>query len=306
MEFASSNNLPPKPSLGEILRQGIQTLIAGGIDNARLDAEVLLATALATTRDKLIVGTQLPVSSEQVTCFESLLLRRLRREPIAYITGRQEFWSLEFRVTHDVLIPRPETERLIEVTLSLVTKWPIDRPLRLVDLGTGSGMIAVCLANEVPSAQIWATDVSGKALAVARANARFHGVGDRISFKAGNMFAALAAETGLFDFIISNPPYVRRDEIATLEPEISRWEPRRALDGGADGLDFYRCIAAQAWKFVSPQGAVVMEIGAPMGSEVLAIFNEAGFYRDVTTVQDYAGRDRVMIAVTAAHQLGSN
>jgi release factor glutamine methyltransferase len=306
MEAAPSNDSPSRPRLREILRHGTQTLVACGIQVARLEAEVLLADAMAITREQLVLSAEQPVSSEQVRRFKVHLQRRLQREPVAYITGRQEFWSLEFRVTPEVLIPRPETERMIEVVLSLVSELPADKPQRLVDLGTGSGIIAVCLAKELPSAQIWAADISTAALAVARENARLNSVADRIGFLAGNLFAALSGRTEGFDVIVSNPPYIRRDEIATLEPEISQWEPRGALDGGADGLDFYRCIAAQAWQFLSPQGAVVVEIGALMSGAVSAIFNLAGFYRDVSVIQDYAGRDRVVIARNKGWHLHSN
>jgi release factor glutamine methyltransferase len=203
-------------------------------------------------------------------------------------------------VTPAVLIPRPETERLIEVVLALAGEFPVDVAPRIVEIGTGSGAIAVSLAQELPTARIWATDISLQALAVARGNARLNSVMERIDFFAGDLFAALGAESEGFDLIVSNPPYIRRDEIATLEPEVSRWEPRGALDGGADGLDFYRRIAVQAGKLLTLRGAVVTEIGAGMGSAVAAIFNQAGFYRDVTVMQDYAGRDRVVVAKSAA------
>ena len=304
MEVALANDLPPTPRLRQILTRGIQALVAGGISSARLDAEVLLAYVLAMTREQLVVGAERPLAAEQVRRFEALLRRRLQREPVAYLTGRQEFWSLDFLLTREVLIPRPETERLIEIVLSLAVELPAGKPLRLVDIGTGSGVIAVSLAKELPSAQICATDISVAALTVARGNARLNKVAARITFLAGDMFAALASLTGQFDVIVSNPPYVRRDEIATLEPEVSQWEPRGALDGGADGLDYYRRSAAQAWQFLSPQGAVVMEIGAAMGHQVSALFKQARSYEDVTVVQDYAGNDRVVVAKGAAQRLG--
>ncbi|HYA27254.1 MAG TPA: peptide chain release factor N(5)-glutamine methyltransferase [Acidobacteriota bacterium] len=305
MEGTLCNDLPSQPCLRNMLRHGIETLVAGGIQSARIDAEVLLADAVAMTREQIVVGAELPISSEQLCRFDTLLQRRVQREPVAYITERQEFWSLEFRVTPEVLIPRPETERLIEIALSLAKDLPADKPQRFADIGTGSGIIAVSLARELVTARVLATDISTGALTIARENARLNGVADRITFLAGNMFAALATGAEEFDLIVSNPPYIRRDEIATLEPEINRWEPRRALDGGADGMDFYRCIAAQTWQFLSPHGAVMVEIGAAMGCQVLAIFNQAGFYRDVTVMPDYAGRERVVIARNAARRLSS-
>jgi release factor glutamine methyltransferase len=229
--------------------------------------------------------------------FEALLQRRLAREPVAYITGTQEFWSLDFTVTPAVLIPRPDTERLVEVALLQTGKFPGATPLRILDLCAGSGAVAVSLACELPSAQIYATDISAAALAIARGNAAAHQAAARVQFFIGDLFDALVPrpEAG-FDLIVSNPPYVRRDEIVTLAPEVSRWEPRAALDGGVDGLDFYRRIAAIAADYLAPQGALALEIGADMASEVSAICADTGRYREIEAFQDYAGRDRVILA----------
>ena len=294
------------PRLGEILRQSAQRLVSAGIESARLDAEVLLGHALAMSREQLVAGADSRLGAEQAERFEALILRRLRREPVAYITGRQEFWSLDFQVTRAVLIPRPETERVIEVALRLAARLRLDKTVRVLDVGTGSGAIAVSLAKELPAAKIFATDISPAALAVARANASRNEVARQMTFLSGDLFGALGEEAARFDLIVSNPPYLQSDEIATLEPEVSEWEPRAALDGGRDGLDFYRQIAAQAGRYLMPNGAVVVEIGALMGSQVAALFNRAGFYREVTIVQDYAGRDRVAVAKSAADLVGSN
>lgn len=290
----------------ELLSQGVRCLAAAGIDSARLDAEVLLGHVLAMTREQLVVAAELRLQADQVQRFESLLQRRLNREPVAYITGKQEFWSLDFHVTRDVLIPRPETERLIEVALTLAAESGSDKPLRVLDIGTGSGVIAVSLATELPWAEIVATDVSMAVLEVAQGNAMLNGVADRITFLPGDLFAAIAGDVAAFDLIVANPPYIRRAEIATLEPEVSRWEPRGVLDGGVDGLDFYRRIAAETWQFLTPGGALALEIGADMGGEVCAILNQAGRYRDVAVFQDYAGRDRVVGAKVATNFVRSH
>jgi release factor glutamine methyltransferase len=248
----------------------------------------------------------LPLGAEQAERFQSLLARRLQREPVAYIIGRQEFWSLDFQVTRDVLIPRPETERLIEVALLLGAQLRSDHPLRVLDIGTGSGAIAVSIAKESPSAKIFATDISPSALAIACRNGTLNGVVERITYLCGDLFAAIADQEEPFDLIVSNPPYIRRAEIATLKPEVRHWEPRTALDGGADGLDFYRRIAARAGQFLAPNGALALEVGADMGGEVCAIFNQAGRYREVAVFQDYASRDRVVGAKVATNSAGSN
>ena len=229
--------------------------------------------------------------------FEALLLRRLAREPVAYITGTQEFWSLDFVVTPDVLIPRPDTERLVEVALLCAATIPAGKPLWIADLCTGSGAVAISLASELPSAQVCAMDISPAALAIARGNAEAHQVAARMQFFTGDLFEALAPGAAVrFDLVVSNPPYVRRAEIVALAPEVSRWEPRVALDGGVDGLDFYRRIAAAAPDYLSEQGVLALEIGADMAGKVSAICADTGRYRKIEIFQDYAGRDRVILA----------
>ncbi len=292
--------------LSEALRQAAQMLARAGVGNAALDAEVLLGHALGLGRAQLIVMADAPLGANQLSRFESLLARRREREPVAYIVGQQEFWSLDFHVTRDVLVPRPDTERLIEGALLLAAPARTERPLRVLDIGTGSGAIAVSLASELAAAEIVATDFSPAALAIAEKNAGRHGVAKRITFRCGDLFAALGQWAVPFDLIVANPPYIRRDAIASLEPEVSRWEPRAALDGGTDGLDFYRRIAAEAGRFLAPTGALALEIGADMGRQVRALFNQAGCYRGVTVYQDYAGRDRVVTARFADGKACSN
>ena len=290
-----------EPALREVLSNGARSMAAAGIASARLDAEVLLGHALASTREEVLLAGDLRLLPEQVRRYNDFLLRRLQREPIAYILGRQEFWSLDFEVAPDVLIPRPETERLVEIALDLARKkLTQDKSVRILDIGTGSGAIAVSLAKELLASLIWATDVSGAALKIADGNARRSGVADRIHFLHGDLFAPVAEAAGRFDLIVSNPPYIRSAAIDTLEPEVSRWEPRGALDGGVDGLDFYRRIASQAFSYLAPHGAVAVEIAADMGKEVANIFAEVANYADVRVYRDYADRDRVIVAQNKA------
>ena len=282
--------------LRQFLSQGAQRLAHAGIETARLDAEVLLGHALGLTREEIVLAGDLRLLPEQVRRFNEILLRRLRREPVSYILGRQEFWSLDFEVAPGVLIPRPETERLVEIALELAQNLTQDKSIRILDIGTGSGAIAVSLAKELPASMIWATDVSGAALKISGSNARRNGVADRIQFLHGDLFAPVDEVAGRFDLIVSNPPYIRSAEIDNLAPEVSRWEPRGALDGGVDGLAFYRRIASQAFRYLAPHGAVALEIGADMDKEVANIFAEVANYADVRVYRDYADRDRVIVA----------
>jgi release factor glutamine methyltransferase len=280
--------------VSEVLLTGARRLLAAGIESGRLDAELLLGHVLGMRREQLVIGASLPLSQEQWHSYESILLRRLDAEPTAYITGRQEFWSKDFCVTPDVLIPRPETECLVEVALKLAADW--HEPLRILDLGTGSGAIAIALAGELPKAEIFATDISHAALMVARQNAAMHGVAGQIHFLQGDLFEAIRKVGAKFHLILSNPPYIRRGEIAELAPTVSRWEPRGALDGGPDGLDYYRRLAAAALEYLLPNGAVIVEIGADRGVSVRALFANAAACVDATIDQDYSGQDRIVVA----------
>lgn len=289
-------------NLSGTLIDGVRRLLEAGIDSARLDAELLLGCALGMSREELIIAATRNLSVGESQRYDDLLRRRLDREPLAYITGQQEFWSLGFLVSRDVLVPRPETEILVECALEHLAKINKREAPRILELGTGSGAIAVALASELPQAQIVATEIAPAALAIARRNASRNGVAMR--FLEGDLFSALDQELeDDFDLIVSNPPYIPRGEIAHLEAEVSRWEPRAALDGGVDGLDFYRRIAEQAPGYLRPGGAVAVEIGAAIGSLVLALFRNNPAYGDSQVDQDYSGRDRVVIARTSRGRL---
>jgi release factor glutamine methyltransferase len=296
---------PATVSIQAVVRENVQCLIEAGIETARLDAEILLSHVLKLTKEQFVLFSDMPVRPEQMRHCEELLLRRIRREPVAHITGRQEFWSLDFRVTPDVLIPRPETERLVEITLGVAREFPENTALKILDVGTGSGAIAVSLARELPSSMIWATDVSIEALEIARGNAARHGASERVRLLHGDLFEPIGEIAGRFDLIVSNPPYIRSAELEALEPEVSLWEPRGALDGGVDGLDCYRRIAREASDHLAPNGAVAVEIGADMGKEVARLFAGGGCYTGVTVFQDYAGRDRVVMAKLAGKKAKS-
>jgi release factor glutamine methyltransferase len=285
----------PAARLSVVLRESARRLLESGIDSAALDAAVLLGHTLEFTREQLVLAADRIISPAQLRAYGCLVARRCAHEPTAYITGRREFWSLDIFVTPAVLIPRPETERVVEIVLELTGESRATGPLRILDIGTGSGAIAVALASELPRAKIFATDISGAALAVAAENAARNRVAEKIEFVRSDLFDRIPTDEPI-DLIVSNPPYVCRGEIAALDPGVSRWEPRTALDGGTDGLDFYRRMAAQVFDRLRSNGAVVVEIGAGMAEAVRAIFKDGAGCAEVEIHKDYAGKERVVVA----------
>ena len=248
----------------ELLRWTTDYFTRAGIDSARLDAEVLLAAALGSDRLRLYVDYDKPVEAAERDRFRALVQRRAgERVPVSILLGEREFWSLRLRVTGDVLTPRPETETLVEAALSKVADR--ERPVRILDLGTGSGAIALALASELPHAEIVATDLSEAALQIAAENAdRLH-ARERIRLRAGDLFEPVAGER--FDLVVSNPPYVGRDEAASLPPELSH-EPEMALFAGADGLEVIRRLVAEAGDHLSAGGWLLIE-HAPQQAETI-------------------------------------
>jgi release factor glutamine methyltransferase len=283
------------PTLRSALLRGMEFLREAGIDSAEIDAEVLLRHVLGIEKEQLYSALDEPLSAGHRLRFQETLKRRMRREPVAYITGRKEFWSLDFVVNSEVLIPRPETELLVEVALDRLKKAASGTP-NILDLGTGSGNIAVCLAKERLEANIVAVDIASSTLEVARINSRRHGVSERIDLMQGDLFAALGGKKRLFDLIVSNPPYVRTGEFSLLAPEISQWEPAAALDGGLDGIEYYRRIIEEAPGYLASGSSIVLEIGADMGPAVSELFARSGCYGPAAVYQDYAGKDRVIAA----------
>ncbi|MEW5762620.1 MAG: peptide chain release factor N(5)-glutamine methyltransferase [Bacillota bacterium] len=256
-----------------------------------LDAEVLLAHVLACERVELYARPERELSAGQVQQYRELLGRRLKGEPVAYLTGRKEFMGLDFLVTPAVLIPRPETELLVETALELL--GALETPL-VADVGTGSGAVAVSIACRHPGAVVYALDIAEAALEVARANARRHRVADRLIFLAGDLLDALGRQLeGQFDLVCANLPYVPREELPYLPREV-RYEPRVAVDGGPGGLELYRRLVPQAARFLKPGGRLLIEID-PRQSEAARSLLPAPVW-NVKIVRDLAGRDRLVVA----------
>ena len=276
------------------IRVATDALIEAGIESARLDAEVLAATAIGISRERLLTWSP-PLPADAIRRFDSYLERRKAHEPIAYIIGRKEFFSLEFEVTPTVLIPRPETETVVAAALEILRKRTRARELRVLEIGVGSGAIAIAIGVNEPRADIVATDISADALALARHNATRHGVAARIHFELTDLWPAGAPSERLFDLVISNPPYIASSAISGLPPEVACYEPRIALDGGADGLDFYRRIAAGTRRYLAAGGHAVVEIGTGQAAEVTALFGAHGA-DDLSTILDLAGCPRVIVA----------
>ena len=267
-----------------------------GLTSPRLDAEVLLAESLGMDRVGLYTHFDQPLQPRELTRFKKLIQRRLAREPLAYIVGKREFWSLTFKVTADVLIPRPETEVLVAEALQVLVdaKRPT-RSWRILEIGTGSGAVSIALAKELPLASLVATDLSGKALAIARENALGNGVQERIQFLQGDLFVPLE-EGSQFELILSNPPYVPRSHFASLAPEVRDFEPRVALDGGKDGLAFFRRALPRVGEFLQPEGWFLVEIGAGQDPEVRKIAAENPDLDAFDFIPDLAGIKRVFKA----------
>ncbi len=264
------------------------------IESPRLDAEILLAHSLGLRRIDLYLRYDQPLDADELAAYRQIVKRRAAREPVAYIVGRREFWGLDLAVNPQVLTPRPDTERLVEVALAFLESMTDRKVLRVLDLGTGTGCIALALAHSFPPAQVIATDISRPALAVARENMTRHGLADRIQLVAGRGLAMFARTRARFDLIISNPPYIPTAEIERLEPEVRDYEPRGALDGGGDGLAAYRRIIPSAADLLRAGGQLMVEIGWDQRETVMHLARQTGHYRDIQCDADYGGRDRVI------------
>lgn len=256
-----------------------------GIEGGRLDAELLLSDTLHLDRVGLYLNYDRPLTSAELEGFRAAVGRRAKREPLQYIRGQAEFWSLPFAVTPAVLIPRPDTEVLVEEALKRVSG-----PCRILDVGTGSGAIAIALAHELAEAQVEGVDLSPEALAVARGNAERNGVAGRVTLRAGDLRQLAGAG---FDLVVSNPPYIPSADLAGLMPEVREFEPLLALDGGGDGLDAYRALAAQARVLLQPGGWLLLEVGIDQAAAVAELLQQAGLL-EVFTRADYAGVARVV------------
>ena len=255
-----------------------------GVANARREAEWLLCEATGLDRVGLYLNFDKPMSDEELAAYRALVARRGKREPLQHILGSQEFDGLTFEVSPAVLIPRHDTETLLEQALQQVP-----RPRSILDIGTGSGCIAIALAKRLPEATVTAVDLSAEALAVAQRNAEQHGVA--IELLQGSFFEPLAGRR--FELIVSNPPYITTADLASLQPEVRDFEPNLALDGGPDGLAAYRAIIAQAADHLQPGGWLWFEVGAGQATDVAALLAQAGF-NGIITASDPGGIERVV------------
>lgn len=281
----------------EAWRQGADHLQGGGVETPLLDSEILLRYLAGKSREEFYRDLGEPLPAALLARFTELLAERARGVPVAYLTGTKEFFGLEFKVTPAVLIPRPETEVLVERALELARLRELPPQPCILDIGTGSGAIAVALAVHLPEAAVVATDISAAALAVARENAVRHKVEERINFRQGDLWEALAPGGGdslglLFDLVVSNPPYIPEPELEKLSPEVKR-EPRLALAGGLDGLNFYRRLAAGVSTYLAPGGWVLLEVGQGQAAAVGALLAQIGL-AVFPPCRDLAGRERVV------------
>jgi release factor glutamine methyltransferase len=287
------------------LKEGIARLREAGTPSHTLAAELLLIHVLGRDRTWLYAHPEAALDSASVQHYLALIARRAAGEPTQYLTGKQEFWGLEFEVTPDVLIPRPETEHVIEVALERMGSTAREAKLRIADVGTGSGCLAIALAKEFPHAEIFATDISEPALAVARRNAGRHGLISRVSFTRCDLLEKLSddlqvtvRETILFDLIVSNPPYIALTEAAALPREIREHEPEQALFAGQRGFEVYPALVAQAEIRLKSGGVLVLELGHDSLTAVRSILSPAA-WRDIRVTNDLAGIPRVIAATRA-------
>jgi release factor glutamine methyltransferase len=281
-------------TIGDLRRDAVQRLKAAGIEEAEIETDLLLGHLFRCSRAQLVLARNQQVSPPTVRHFENLLARRLRREPLAYILGEWEFWSLSFEVNPSVLIPRPETELLLETALrSLKVKRG---GKRLLDLGTGSGVIPVVLALELSEAEIYALDCSWPALRVAKANARRHGVDGRIHFLASDWLSGVRHQP-FFDAVLANPPYIACSALAGLEPEVRDFEPHLALTAGVEGLDSIDLLSIDITSVLKPGGRLFMEIGFDQEDGAMGLLEKTGRYEDIQVHRDLAGHPRILQAI---------
>ncbi|MFQ5894910.1 MAG: peptide chain release factor N(5)-glutamine methyltransferase [Nitrospinota bacterium] len=276
-----------------LLRWARERLRRAGVEGEWLEAELLLAHVLGVERSWVLAHGEVRLAGEEAARFRAMVGERERRVPLAYLTGEKEFWSLPLRVGPSVLIPRPETELLVERALAFARGEGGLR--RGLDVGTGAGALAVALAKELPGASFVATDSSPGALEVARENIARHGLEGRVRLVGGNLFDPIRKQLS-FDLIASNPPYVSSPLLATLPPEV-KWEPREALDGGRDGMRWQRHIIREAPCFLRPGGLLLLEMAPEQGPFLLAEVRACRAYREVHLALDLAGRPRCLEAI---------
>lgn len=278
----------PAPTLVTAWKAAQTRLKAGRIDSPAIDARLLLEVAAGVGRTEILTDPHRALTAEQAAAYESMIDRRLKREPVSRILGRKGFWKIMLNVTPDVLSPRPDTEAILDVVL---LAYPPQAAFQMIDLGTGSGAILLAALAERPAARGMGTDISSEAIAVAKENAANLDLDARASFLRTEW--ATGFGPGTFDAVVSNPPYIPSDDIAGLDPEVSEHDPHLALDGGPDGLQAYRELAPEIRRILKPDGLFAVEIGWDQGPAVLVLFEAAGF-TDVKVVKDLSNRDRVV------------
>lgn len=280
----------------EAIQKTADFLTPKGVDSPRLQAELLLAHVLKLPRMKLYLNFDRALAPAEVDAFREMVRRRAQREPLQHIVGSVSFCGLEIASNRNALIPRPETEVLAQMGWEFLQQHPSATPTAF-DFGTGTGCLPISLAVNCPRARVWAGDVSNEALTLARANAAKHGVSERVQFVESDGFAGLA-EDQRFDLIVSNPPYIASAEIATLQPEVRDFDPRLALDGGTDGLEFYRILAGQGRARLNPGGKIMVEFGDSQAAAIAEIFSRENWVVEAIR-QDYSPRDRFLLAKRA-------
>ncbi|MDT8324072.1 MAG: peptide chain release factor N(5)-glutamine methyltransferase [Bacteroidota bacterium] len=279
-----------------LIRKSAAFFTEKGIGEAKLSAEHLLAHVLRQKRLQMYLRFDQPVSDDELAEFRALVRRRLNHEPVQYIVGSTEFYGLELAVTPAVLIPRPDTEHLIDAVLDFHKQGQLQSDLRVLDIGTGSGAIAIALAVQLPGVHVTATDISLEALALAGENAARHGLDGRIAFSLQDIFdGSIEASHVPYDVVASNPPYIPKAELDELQPEIRDFEPLIAATDGGDGLRFYRRIAERVDTLLAPGGLLVLEVGAGQAASVMAMLEQTGL-RDIAARKDYGGIERVVTA----------
>lgn len=277
----------------EVLTATVDFFQKHNIPEPRLDAEVLLAELLGMERIQLYVNFDLPLKEQEIESFRKIVRQRARRVPVAYLTGHKEFMSLDFKVNQNVLIPRPETELLVEEVINNCRRINLVEP-NIVDLGTGSGAIAVSLAHYLPEARVLGIDISEEALQVARVNIRNHGLTDRVKVIRGDLLEPLLRmRKHNVDIVVSNPPYISKEGMEQLPPEVKQ-EPGEALYGGPEGLDFFQRIIPQAGKVLKPGGLLALEIGFDQAEAVKGMLDTT--WQDIKVKKDYTGHDRIVLA----------
>ena len=278
--------------IGDLLKEATKVLAAAGIDSARLESEVLLSFILEKERLYLAINRNQEVTNEREKAFRKLVMRRKEKEPVAYIVGSREFMSLNFSVAPGVLIPRPDTETLVEFAIEMLSEK--ENPA-IIDLCTGSGAIAVSLAHYLPTSRVKGVDVSDICVKTAKENAEKNAVADRVTVQQADVFAYESDE--LFDCVVSNPPYIPSAVIPTLEKDVADYEPHLALDGGEDGYVFYRYLAQKGASLLKSGGLLVLEVGHDQAETVATLLKETNAYKTVGARCDLAGIERAVYGV---------